>query len=166
MIFRGEDLNKVPGVKGPFIHGVEISLLKRLPDERGAIFHMLRADDPIYENFGEIYFSKVNPGAIKAWHIHSKMTLNYAVVQGTIKLVLFDDRPGSSTRGHLMEIFTGDDNYLLVKVPPLVWNGFKGGGIHPSLVANCATLPHDPAEISRKDPFTKDIPYDWSLRHG
>lgn len=166
MIYRGDELKKLPGVKGAPIQGVEMKPLRKLPDERGAIFHMLRSDDEIFEAFGEIYFSAVHPGVIKGWHIHEKMALNYAVVSGTIKLVLYDDRAGSPTKGNLMEIVTGEDNYLLVKVPAKVWNGFKGCGTHTALVANCATIPHDPAEISRKDPFTKDIPYDWSLKHG
>ena len=51
-------------------------------------------------------------------------------------------------------------------IPPLVWNGFKGEGDEPALVANCATIPHDPGEIERLDPFDNEIPYDWALRHG
>ena len=140
--------------------------LRRIPDERGCIMHMLRADAPHFKGFGEVYFSAVNPGAIKAWHIHKEMTLNYAVVIGTIKLVLYDDRAESPTRGRLMELFVGDQNYCLITVPPGVWNGFKGCGIVPSLVANCATHPHHPDEIEREDPFTSKIPYDWRLRHG
>lgn len=147
------------------IDGVEIKQLKKIPDERGCIFHMLRNDDPIFEKFGEIYFSKVYPNVIKAWHIHTKMVLNYAVVSGMIKLVLYDERKNSKTFGEVMEIFLGDENYSLVKIPVGVWNGFKGIGNKEAIVANCATLPHDPDEIKRKDPFTKDIPYDWDLKH-
>ena len=91
------------------------------------------------------------------------MTLNYTVVSGMIKLVLYDDRPESNTRGQLQEIFMGTDNHVLVKIPPLIWNGFKGIGLTSAIVANCATIPHDPNEIVRKDPDTDDIPYDWSL---
>ena len=94
------------------------------------------------------------------------MTLNYAVVVGAIKLVLFDDRPDSTTRGELMELFPGEANYCLVTVPPGVWNGFKGIGTTTAIVANCASHPHDPEEIERLDPFTSDIPYRWELRHG
>jgi dTDP-4-dehydrorhamnose 3,5-epimerase len=166
MMYRGEDLKKLPGVKGSPIEGVVMKPLRKLPDERGAIHHMLRSDDEMFESFGEIYFSAVHPGVIKGWHIHQKMTLNYAVQVGQIKMVLYDDRPASSTRGALLEIVTGAENYLLIRVPPMVWNGFKGIGTETALVANCATIPHDPAEIARKDPFTKDIPYDWSLKHG
>ena len=147
------------------IDGVSIKQLKKIPDERGCIFHMLRNDDAVFEKFGEIYFSKVYPGVIKAWHIHTKMILNYAVVSGMIKLVLYDDRKNSKTKGEVMEIFLGDENYSLVKIPVGVWNGFKGIGTKEAIVANCASMPHDPDEIKRKDPFTKDIPYDWELKH-
>ena len=146
------------------IHGVTIHPLRQIPDERGRVMHMLRADDPHFERFGEIYFSVVYPGVVKGWHRHQKMTLNYAVVSGMIKLVLYDDRPGSPTRSEVQEIFLGDSNYCLVKIPPLIWNGFKGIGIAPAMVANCATIPHDPAEIERLDPLKNNIPYDWSLK--
>lgn len=147
------------------IAGVRITPLRQIPDERGKVMHMLRRDDPHFEQFGEIYFSMVYPGVIKGWHWHSRMTLNYAVVSGTIKLVLYDDRTDSPTRGEVQEIVVGDGNYALVSVPVKVWNGFKGVGTTPAVVANCATEPHDPEEIRRMDPFSPDIPYDWSLKH-
>lgn len=148
------------------IDGVSVTPLLKIPDERGAIMHMLRADDPEFENFGEIYFSVVYPGAIKAWHIHTVMTLNYAVPVGMIKLVLFDPRPDSPTKGELQELFIGELRYARVKVPAGVYNGFKGIGTIPAIVANCATSPHDPDEIQRLDPFSAEIPYDWEIKHG
>lgn len=147
------------------ISGVLIHPLKKICDERGKISHMLKSTDPFYEKFGEIYFSTVFPNVVKGWHVHSTMILNYAVVSGMIKLVLFDERKNSPTKGEVQEIFMGDDNYVLVKVPPLVVNGFKGIGTTPAIVANCATIPHDPNEITRIDPFKNNIPYDWSLVH-
>jgi dTDP-4-dehydrorhamnose 3,5-epimerase len=148
------------------IDGLVVTPLRRIPDERGAVFHMLREDSDVYERFGEIYFSMVYPGAIKAWHVHKEMTLNYAVPVGMVKLVCFDDREGSPTKGNLVELHVGELNYCLVTIPPLVWNGFKGEGSTPALVANCATVPHRPDEIDRMDPFSPTIGYDWSLRHG
>lgn len=147
------------------IDGVIITPLKQIVDERGKVMHMLRADAPHFKGFGEIYFSTVHPGAIKGWHIHHKMVLNYAVVSGNIKFVLYDDRKDSPSRGELQEIFIGPDNYALVTVPPLVWNGFKGIGTETAIVANCASIPHDPSEIERKDPFDPSIPYDWAIKH-
>jgi dTDP-4-dehydrorhamnose 3,5-epimerase len=147
------------------INGVKIIPLRQIPDERGKIMHMLRSDDPHFVGFGEIYFSSVYPGAIKGWHIHRKMILNYCVPYGSIKFVLFDDRVGSPTRGTLQEVFLGKDNYCLVSVPPMVWNGFKGIGTETAIVANCASIPHQSDEIERLNPFDSSIPYDWSLKH-
>lgn len=143
------------------IEGVKITDLKIIRDERGSIMHMLRSDSPHFEKFGEIYFSTVHPGVVKGWHIHKKMTLNYAVVKGTINLVLYDDRKGSKTHGEVMEIPLSPENYKLVTIPPMVWNGFQGMGKEDAIVANCSTMPHDPDEILRKDPHSKDIPYEW-----
>ncbi len=84
------------------IAGVVVKPLRQLLDERGKVMHMLRADSAEFERFGEVYFSVVNPGAVKAWHLHKEMALNYAVPVGNIKMVLFDDREGSPTRGALM----------------------------------------------------------------
>jgi dTDP-4-dehydrorhamnose 3,5-epimerase len=148
------------------IHDVRVRALRRIPDERGAILHMLREDDEAFERFGEVYFSLVYPGVVKGWHRHLRMTLNYAVPVGMVKLVCHDDRRGSPTRGATQELHLGELNYALVTIPPLVWNGFKGEGQRAALVANCATIPHDPEEIERLDPFSEEIPYDWSLRHG
>lgn len=158
-------INKMSGIKGKEIHGVVIKKLGQLHDERGAVYHMLRNDDEIFDKFGEIYFSMVYPGAVKGWHLHEKMTLNYTTIVGMIKLVLYDDRENSPTKGNLMEIFMGEKNYLLVKIPPKVWNGFKGIGRKEAIVANCSDIPHDPSEIKRLEPFTKKIPYDWELTH-
>ena len=147
------------------IEGVKITPLKQIFDERGKVMHMLRSDSDVFTEFGEVYFSCTNPGAIKAWHLHKKMTLNYAVVFGEIKCVLFDNRPDSETKGYVEEYFMSPENYFLLTVPPLVWNGFKGIGNKVSIVANCANIPHDPDEIIRKAVSDSSIPYDWAIKH-
>jgi dTDP-4-dehydrorhamnose 3,5-epimerase len=146
------------------IDGVNKVALRRIPDERGTVHHMLKASDAHFLGFGEIYFSSIYQGVVKGWHRHREMTLNYAVPHGRIKLVLFDDREGSSTRGTVEEHFLGPDDYSLVQIPPGVWNGFKGL-TDVSLVANCCTHEHDASRSERLDPFVNDIPYDWSTRN-
>ena len=148
------------------IDGVKVVSLRQIVDERGKIMHMLKATDPHFTKFGEIYFSCAWPGTIKAWHIHKTMTLNNAVIVGRVKLVLYDQREDSPTHGELAEFFIGDDNYCLVQIPPGIVNGYKAYGDRMAVLANCATEPHDPDEIIRIDPFSTDIPYDWGLRHG
>lgn len=145
------------------IEGVKHIPLRRIPDERGTVMHMLKRTDPHFIEFGEIYFSTIYRGVVKGWHKHRDMTLFYACVYGRIKLVVFDDRDGSSTKGDLNEFFLGPDDYSLVVIPPGVWNGFKGMSDTHAIVANCCTHPHDPSRSVRKPPHSSDIPYSWSV---
>jgi dTDP-4-dehydrorhamnose 3,5-epimerase len=148
------------------IEGVQVIGLRRIPDERGTISHMLKCTDPHFQQFGEIYFSSAYRGVVKAWHRHREMTLNYACIFGGIKLALYDEREESATRGEVMELFLGADHYCLVVIPPDVWTGYKGLSDPFAIVANCCTHPHDPTRSRRIDPFQNHIPYDWNLRHG
>jgi dTDP-4-dehydrorhamnose 3,5-epimerase len=148
------------------IDGVKIVPLRQIVDERGKIMHMLKATDPHFIAFGEIYFSTAWPGTVKAWHIHQTMTVNNAVISGRAKLVLYDIREGSPTKGELQEIFLGEDNYVLVQIPPGIANGYKAYGDKQVILANCASEPHDPAEMLRLDHASPDIPYTWDLKHG
>ena len=144
------------------IEEIKITPLKQIEDERGKVMHMLRKDSDNFVRFGEIYFSTVRPNKIKGWHLHKKMTLNYAVVFGEIKFVLYDARPNSKTKGQIQKFLLSQSNYKFISVPPLIWNGFKGIGNKTAIVANCADLPHDKEEIERKLPFDSSIPYDWN----
>lgn len=147
------------------IEGVKIVKKKQIIDERGKIMHMLRNDDKDFKKFGEIYFSCTFPGSIKAWHLHKKMTLNYAVVTGKIKLVLYDQRKTSRTYNKIQEIYMSTENYSLIIVPPMIWNGFKAIGNEPCIVANCSDIPHDTSEIIRKPYNDSFISYDWEIKH-
>jgi dTDP-4-dehydrorhamnose 3,5-epimerase len=155
----------VAGGGGVVIEGVLVVPLRRIPDERGTVYHMLRCDDPHFDRFGEIYFSSVYRGVIKGWHRHREMTLNYACVFGRVKLVLYDDRDASPTRGEIVERFLGPDEHSLVVIPPGIWNGMKGMSDPFALVANCCTHPHDPSRTERLDITDPSIPYDWDVRH-
>jgi dTDP-4-dehydrorhamnose 3,5-epimerase len=148
------------------IDGVKIVPLRQIVDERGKIMHMVKATDEHFVGFGEIYFSCAWPGTVKAWHIHQTMTVNNAVISGRAKLVLYDMRPESPTRGELQEVYIGEDNYSLVQMPPGIANGYKAYGDKLVILANCASEPHDPQEMLRLDPFTPEIPYRWDLKHG
>ena len=147
------------------IDGVKLTPLRQIFDERGKVMHMLREDSKNFSRFGEIYFSCTYPGVVKAWHLHKDMTLNYAVIYGEIKFVLFDDRVESPTKGEIQEFFISPENYMLVTVPPKIWNGFKSVGGKTSIVANCSTMPHHPNEIERRSPNDPLIPYNWNLEH-
>lgn len=143
------------------IEGIKIIPLKQIKDERGKIMHMLRSDSEIFEKFGEIYFSTINPGFIKGWHLHKEATLNYACIKGKIKLALYDDRKNSKTFGTYQDFILSPENYLLIKIPPFIWNGFKSLHNSESIVANCLNMPHNEKEMVRKDLHDKYFNYNW-----
>tara|TARA_B110000285_G_scaffold234783_1_gene312994 strand:+ start:1495 stop:1953 length:459 start_codon:yes stop_codon:yes gene_type:complete len=143
------------------IKGVKIIKKKVISDNRGKILHMLRNDDKVFSKFGEIYFSYIFPKKIKAWHIHTKMTLNYVCVFGNIKLVLFDNRKNSTTKGKIQEIILSNKNHLLISIPPHIWNGFCSANGKIAVLANCSNIPHDKKEIKRIDYNDPSIPYKW-----
>ncbi|NQU34608.1 MAG: dTDP-4-dehydrorhamnose 3,5-epimerase family protein [Bacteroidetes bacterium] len=147
------------------IEGVQITSRKVIPDDRGKIMHIMKSSDSQFNTFGEVYCSSVYPGVVKGWHMHKKMTLNYVVLKGNIKFVLYDDRPESKTYQQIQEIVMGENQYVMVTVPPFVWNGFKGIGLEEALIINFTDIPHDPDEIIRMNPHDNDtIQYDWSVK--
>jgi len=146
------------------IDGLLIKPLKVIRDDRGQVMHMMRADDGVFKRFGEVYFSVINPGVIKGLKRHLRMTQHFAVPRGDIKLVIYDDRPGSSTKGEVQEISTGDKNYALICIPPLVWYGFGCDGKEPAMIANCSDIPHDRVESEVVPIEDARIPYSWKGR--
>jgi dTDP-4-dehydrorhamnose 3,5-epimerase len=143
------------------IEGIKITPLKIIKDHRGSVMHMIRNDNEVFEEFGEIYFSTIFENKIKAWHLHKEATLNYACVFGKVKLVLFDERKTSKTYGKYQELFLSLDNYSLITIPPNIWNGFKGMNKESSIIANCLNLPHNEKEMVRLEIDDMRFNYKW-----
>lgn len=150
------------------ISGVAVKELKVNVDERGSLMEMLRADDDIFEKFGQAYVSLNYPGVIRAWHYHRRQTDYFCVVKGMVKVALYDAREGSPTYGEVNEFFIGERNNLLIKIPPGVYHGYKTIGVEPSLLINFPTEPYDRANPDEyRVPYdSADIPYNWDIRMG
>lgn len=144
------------------IHDVIITPLKRFPDERGAVMHMLKSTDESFQGFGEVYCSMVYPGVIKGWHFHTRVTRNYIVLSGMIRLVLSDMRDSSPSRGAVQEIYMGEQHYVRVTIPPQIWSSFKGIGLLPAWVVDIVDQPHDPAESLKMDIHDSSAPNCWA----
>ena len=119
--------------------------LKRIPTPGGDVLHALKSTEGAFYGFGEAYFSFVEPGVIKAWKQHLRMTMNLVVPVGSVRFVFHD----SFTLSFREEII-GESNYQRLTVPPNIWFGFQGVASTPSLLLNLASVPHDPAEVKRK----------------
>ena len=150
------------------IDGVQVKQLKVIPDERGRLMEMLRADDKLFIKFGQVYMTTVYPGVVKAWHYHKKQHDSFVVVRGMLKLVLFDNRDNSPTKGLINEFFMGDHQHILVQIPPMVYHGFKGISVDETIVINLPTEVYNYAEPDefRIPAHTTDIPYDWTRKDG
>ena len=85
------------------IEGVIIQPLRQIIDNRGAILHMMRNDTKLYEKFGEVYFSEILTGKVKAWKMQTEKTQNLAVPVNKIRLVIYDSRSKSKTHGKIKE---------------------------------------------------------------
>ena len=150
------------------IAGVKTKPLKVFPDERGRVMEILRCDEDLFQNVGQVYLTTTYPGVVKAWHLHSGQTDNITCVQGMIKLVLFDPREDSPTQGEVVQLYLGTHNPLLVQVPPQIYHGWMCISPEEALIVNCPTEAYnadDPDEV-RLDPHVNSIPYDWSRRDG
>lgn len=147
------------------IDGVWVKELKVVADERGRLMEILRNDDEGFSKFGQVYMTTNYPGVVKAWHLHRVQQDMVACVKGMIKLVLYDAREGSATKGMVSEFFIGDHNPCLVRVPAGVYHGWKGISTEESVVVNCPTETYDYAEPDehRLDWDTPEIPYDWDI---
>jgi dTDP-4-dehydrorhamnose 3,5-epimerase len=145
------------------INGVKTKKLKVIPDERGRLMEILRSDDEVFLKFGQVYITTVYPGVVKGWHYHKKQIDNITVIKGMAKLVLYDNRENSPTKGEINEFFIGEHNPMLVQVPKLVLHGFKGISENEAIMLNCPTEVYDyqkPDEF-RMSAHSEEIPYNW-----
>ena len=153
---------------GKLIEGVEARRAKVIPDERGRLGEILRADDPWFEKFGQVYFTTTYPGVVKAWHYHVKQTDHFYVLRGLVKVGLYDGRPDSPTHGVVNEVYLGEHCPGLVRIPAGVQHGWMCVSDIEAIIINMVTEPYDykdPDEF-RTHPHDNEIPYDWTRRDG
>ena len=150
------------------IDGVKTKILKVIPDDRGRVMEILRADDDFFEKFGQVYMTTTYPGVVKAWHMHKNQTDNVACIQGMIKLALYDSREDSPTYKEMNEFFLGIHSPLLIQIPSGVFHGWICVSEEEAVIINIPTEVYDyenPDE-QRLDPHQNDIPYDWKRKDG
>lgn len=145
------------------IEGIQIKKLKIIPDERGRLMEILRSDEEIFQKFGQVYMTTAYPGVVKAWHYHRLQDDYFTCISGTMLLALYDARKNSGTYKEVNEFIVNLDNPILIKIPKLIYHGFKCIGDKEAVVINVPTLPYNRKEPDeyRVDAFSNEIPYDW-----
>lgn len=150
------------------IEGVKVKKLKVIPDERGRLMEILRNDDECFEKFGQVYMTTSYPGVIKAWHYHKIQTDNVTCAHGMLKVVLYDDRDGSPTKGEVNEFFVGLYNPVLVTIPAGVYHGWKNIGESEAIAVSAPTEPYNYEQPDEyRLPYNDSkIPYNWDIKMG
>ncbi len=150
------------------IEGVQTKSLKVIPDERGWLMEILRKDDDLFQGFGQVYVTAAYPGVVKAWHYHKGQVDHFVCVRGMAKVVLYDSRKDSPTHGLINEFFMGEQNPLLVQIPPYVYHGFKCIGEDVMLMINVPTevYRYEAPDEHRLPPHGGPVPYDWDRKDG
>ena len=141
------------------IQGVLFSPVKKINHENGDLFHIVRNFDEGFDGFGEAYISTIKYNEIKAWKRHLQMTANMVVPCGSVKMIIFDDRPESITNGIFNEYILSIDNYYRLTIPPNLLYGFMGLDKTMNMIINVANIPHNPKEQKN---YKKDyLNYNW-----
>jgi len=145
------------------IDGVILKQIKVNADDRGRLAEILRSDDEVFDKFGQVYFTTVYPGVVKAWHFHKLQDDHFCCVHGMIKVGLYDAREGSPTKGQTQEVVMGEHHMVLLRIPKGVYHGFKGLGVKEAIVINVPSVAYNRAQPDehRLPARTEQIPFDW-----
>lgn len=143
------------------IEGVIVRELEKFCNDQGCVYKMLSENDSFFDRFGEIYFSLIHPDVIKGWNMHTRQAANMACISGNVEFVLYDRRPDSASADTILKVSIGEDHYCLLQIPHGVAYSWRASGGKPALIANCATLSHDPKESIKIALDSKEIPYQW-----
>lgn len=152
------------GVRRELIDGVRIREARTIADDRGTI---CVAYDPRW-GFSEepmvyCYEVTIRPGAVKGWILHETYDDRLLLSAGTVRWVLFDDRPGSATRGRLSELFFDRHHRSLLRIPRGVWHAVQNVDTVDSRMVNFPTAPYDyeSPDKTRLPLDTDRIPYSF-----
>lgn len=150
------------------IEGVAVRNLKPISDERGWLMEILRSDWEEFEKFGQVYMTTCNPGVAKGWHYHKKQTDHFVCIRGNAKVVLYDNREDSPTKGLVNEFIMGEENQILLKIPPLVLHGFSPADNKEATILNVPTelYTYENPDEYRVPYDSNEVPYDWGAEKG
>ncbi len=145
------------------IKDVVIKKVVKHSDERGFFAELVKFGEDTFHEILQTSYSETKPGVIKAWHIHDYWEI-WCIIKGKAKVVLYDMRPKSPTKGEFQEIYTGEDNMVVIAIPGEVAHGYKPLGKKNMGIIYHAAEAYSPENITiRTIPYDDPtIDFDWS----
>lgn len=144
----------------PLIDGVKIKEVKNVMKEGGVLTEIFRKDWALDSGkVDQVFTVALDPGGLSAWHAHEHTVDRFFVNRGKLKVVLYDSREGSPTKGQINEFRIGEHRPTLIIIPPKVWHGVMNLSSQPTHMLNLTDaayeyedpdhwrLPHDSPQI-------------------
>ena len=149
---RAEDAYSVQDYQGaPLIAGVEVVELRRFHDDGGSMTELGRLGAGVHRDLPgfevrQVNFSTMDPGVIKAFHLHRRQTDVWFVPPSSKMLVVLGDvREGSTTAGAVRRIVLGAGTSRLLRIPPGVAHGVRNIGTGTGQIIYFVDVQFDPA---------------------
>ena len=149
------------------IKDVAIKQLKKYADDRGFFTEVIKDGEESFHPVKQTSYTETHPGVIKAFHWHKKQWDVWFVVRGMAQVVLHDMREDSPTKGETQVICAGQDNPVLIAIPPFVAHGYRVLGNEKVCLFYHTSEAYDPADpdeerIAFDDP---QIGFDWQTKN-
>lgn len=144
------------------IHDIKIRTLAEIKDTRGSVKHFIKSTDDDFVSFGEVYFSTVNFNVVKGWKKNLDVDQNFCCIQGTIKVVIYDDRDYSASSGAIQEIvLNSETTHSRLTIPKDLWYSFKCCSEETSTILNLISVPHQLNRVKTLPIDSSLIPFEW-----
>ncbi len=137
------------------INGVIIKQIKRWADDRGFFAEIAKFGEETFKEIKQTSYTETYPGVIKAFHWHKKQYDIWFPVSGNIEIVLYDVRKDSSTKNETQVIYAGQNNPLLILIPPGVAHGYRVLGNQTA-----GLFYHTSEAYNAENPDEQRIPFD------
>mgnify|MGYP000164959636 CR=1 FL=1 len=149
------------------IEGVKIKQVKRFCDDRGFLSEILKFGEETFHPIKQTTYTETYPGVIKAFHWHKKQWDMWFVVKGMAQVVLYDLRDDSPTKGETQVIYAGEDNPLVIAIPPGVAHGYRVLGNKKVGLFYHTSEAYDPENPDEERiPFdSPEIGFDWTTKN-
>ena len=153
----------------PMIEGVILRTLAPQADERGEICEVFNPAWGVHPApLVYVYQATVRPGYVKGWIVQRHQDDRLFVSIGRIRIVLYDDRADSPTRGMLNSFTVTERNRALVVIPRGVFHAVQNVGESEAVYINMPTAPYNHANPDKyRLPLRNDlIPFDFEGYRG
>jgi dTDP-4-dehydrorhamnose 3,5-epimerase len=91
----------------------------------------------------QVFASVLRRGGLSAWHAHGHTVDRISIIAGAVRVVLYDARAGSPTRGRINEFRLTEHRPALVRIPPRVWHGVQNLEDGESIITNAVDRAYD-----------------------